>query len=250
MALDHALGPAVQADPLSDAVPRRSADVEALYERVGHRFADTALLTRALTHMSAVSGTSKARLSTYQRLEFLGDRVLGLVVAQALMQRFPADPEGALSRRLAALVRAETLARVALDLGVDGWLRPGTGAVAVTESVLADTLESIIGALYLDAGLPVAERFVLERWAAMMLDTGEPLRDPKTALQEWAQARALPLPAYRLVEAAGPDHAPSFTVEVSVGDGPPATGEGRSKRTAEQTAAARLLTLLGERRDG
>jgi ribonuclease-3 len=232
------------------AARRRKPGAARIEDALGHRFAEPQLLQDALAHAGRVGGRHSSGLPRHERLEFLGDRVLGLVIAEALLQRHPADPEGALSRRLAALVRAETLARIAGELGVEGWLRPAAGSGPVTDSVLADTLESVIGALYLDGGLAVAQQFVLDRWAGLLDDMGEPLRDPKTALQEWAQARALPLPAYRLVEAAGPDHAPSFRVEVTVGEAPPALGEGRSKRTAEQIAAARLLTLLGERRDG
>ncbi len=220
---------------------------EQLTAHLGHEFQDTALLRCALTHASATRGAS-GNLISYERLEFLGDRVLGLIIAKLLFQRFPAEPEGDLARRLAALVRKETLAEVAADLDLGGCIDFGPGEQegggAENPSVLADACEAVIGALYLDGGLAAAERFVLSYWTPFLEAEDTPPQDAKTALQEWAQGRALPLPAYREVARNGPPHEPHFTVEVRVEGHEPARAQGRSKRTAEQAAAESLLAQL------
>ncbi len=214
--------------------------LDLLAERLGHRFARPELLREALTHASA--GTAAAR--DYQRLEFLGDRVLGLVIADLLLRRHPEENEGALARRHVALVRAETLAEVADGIGLGAFLilssgEDGSGARS-NRGLLADACEALIGALYLDGGLPAAECFIESQWS-QLLAASVPERDAKTALQEWAQGRSLPLPDYTVLERMGPDHAPVFTVEVRVEGLPPARAEGPSKRIAEQSAAAMLL---------
>lgn len=228
-------------------MPRRRAALRQAIETViGHAFADPALLDDVLAHADRLDGGQRRRSAAgHERLEFLGDRVLGLIVAHALIGRHPGEAEGALNLRLVGLVRAETLAEIASGLGLAGWLREAAGApgATVTESLLADTLEALIGALYLDGGLAAAQAFVLRHWAER-LERATPRRDAKTALQEWAQARGLALPAYRLVATHGPDHALDFAVEAAVGGEPPETGRGRSKRAAEQAAAARLLERL------
>ncbi|MGE0253826.1 MAG: ribonuclease III [Alphaproteobacteria bacterium] len=219
----------------------------ALADTLGHRFARPDLLAEALAHASAGSGRD------YQRLEFLGDRVLGLVIAEHLLERFPTASEGDLTPRLVALVRQETLAEIgaALGLGAHILTSPGEAGAGVRASpaILADIVEAIIAALYLDGGLAAARAFILRHWAALV-DTALPPRDAKTALQEWAQARRLPLPSYRVAGRTGPDHAPEFTVEASVRGQPPATAAGPSKREAEQRAASLLLATLGEPSDG
>ncbi len=222
-------------------------DPSGLADRLGHGFARPELLARALTHPSAAhrqGGTD----DSYERLEFLGDRVLGLIVADLLMARFPREPEGALAVRHAELVRRETLAEVAGEIGLDAYLRLAKGEEAAGErrnpALLADACEAVIGALYLDGGLAVAWAFVERLWGARLEAEAPPPKDAKTALQEWAQARALGLPKYREVERQGPAHEPHFTLEVAVGDAQPARGEGRSKRLAEQAAAACLLARL------
>lgn len=231
-------------DPVSSKFGRLSA-------QLGHDFHDTELLRRALTHASATRGGD---LISYQRLEFLGDRVLGLIIAKLVFRRFPEEPEGDLARRLAALVRKETLAEVAgaIDLGAYIDFGPGEqeGGGAENPSVLADACEAVIGALYLDGGLTAAERFVLPYWTPLLEAEHRPPQDPKTALQEWAQGRALPLPAYREVAREGPPHEPLFTVEVRVEGLRPATAQGRSKRIAEQAAAECLLAQLEDAADG
>ncbi len=226
---------------------RAAAPPSGLAERLGHGFARPELLARALTHPSAAhrqGGTD----DSYERLEFLGDRVLGLIVADLLMARFPLEPEGSLAVRHAELVRRETLAEVAGEIGLHDYLRLAKGEEAAGErrnpALLADACEAVIGALYLDGGLAVAWAFVERLWGARLEAEARPPKDAKTTLQEWAQARALGLPKYREVGREGPAHEPHFTLEVEVGGQQPARGEGRSKRLAEQATAARLLARL------
>jgi ribonuclease III len=217
-------------------------------EALGHRFTDRDLLIEALTHPSAVRRRGMARRG-YERLEFLGDRVLGLIVAELLWRRFPIEAEGELTRRHTHLVRRDALAEVAraVGLGARLILSPGKDAESLREnsSVLADVCEAVIAALYVDGGLPAARRFVEERWDARLTALSEPPRDPKTTLQEWAQARGRPLPAYRTVATEGPSHRRRFTVTVNVEGLDPATASGSSKRAAETAAAAAALAALG-----
>lgn len=209
-----------------------------------HRFENSKILQRALTHGSAAAHASES----YERLEFLGDRVLSLVVVDMLFEQFPDEAEGELARRSAALVRRETLADVASDIGLGDHIVMSASEAAAggreNPSLLADVCESVIGALYLDGGLPAAATFIREHWRERMKSPDRPPLDSKTALQEWAQGRGMPLPTYRIADRTGPDHAPTFKVEVTVGDGPPATGEGTTRRGAEQEAAGALLKEL------
>lgn len=231
--------------PLAASAEPHDHDLDRLAERLGHCFSQPALLSRALTHASMAKGEGG---ETYERLEFLGDRVLGLIVADLLLDRFPHEPEGPLAQRLAELVRRETLAKVARALDLGPHLRLARGDEAAGErdnpAILADACEAVIGALYLDGGLPAARSFVEPVWRPLLEEAPQPPRDAKTALQEWAQARGLPLPEYREVGRAGPDHGPVFTIEVTLPGLGGETGEGRSKRQAEQAAAARLLARL------
>jgi ribonuclease-3 len=216
---------------------------------LGHRFANPRWIDEALDHAGRIGGRHGAHPPVaHERLEFLGDRVLGLLIAEALVSRFPDEPEGALNLRLVELVRAETEAEIAAALGVPAWLRAraGQAGTQIPPSLLADTLESLIAGLYLDGGLEVARTFVLRQWESRLEAVGGPRRDAKTALQEWAQARGLALPAYRRVATTGPDHAPYFAVEVLLPGHLPQSGEGPSKRMAEQAAAAKLLETLQE----
>jgi ribonuclease-3 len=216
-----------------------------LEERLGHTFADRKLLVTALTH-----GSARTPAGSYQRLEFLGDRVLGLVVAEVLFNAHPAATEGELSRRLAELVRKETCAAVASDIGLGEHVRFGGGKGArqsiVTVNVLGDVTEAVIAAIYLDGGLDAARRFIAANWNARVVTVEGSLRDPKTALQEWAQARGFSEPAYRIVERTGPAHDSRFLVEVAVGDGIFAEGSGRTRRDAEKAAAGAVLAAQGE----
>lgn len=218
-----------------------------LEDRIGHSFAERTLLDSALTHISALSG--KSRVSSYQRLEFLGDHVLGLVVSEMLFRAFPKADEGELSRRLSDLVRRETCADVAraVDLGAViklGVSEANSGGRRRT-AILADVCEALVGAVFLDGGYPAATALVERLWGERMRRPQKPLRDPKTVLQEWAQGRGLPTPSYREVERTGPHHDPEFRVEVILPALDPAEGVGRSKRAAEQAAAAALLTREG-----
>ncbi|MER2265850.1 ribonuclease III [Methylobacterium oxalidis] len=216
-----------------------------LEERLGHAFADPELLTRALTHVSKATG----RTGSYQRLEFLGDRVLGLAIADLLYRAFPEADEGELSRRLAGLVRRETCAAVATawDVGPHLVLGPGEvmGGGRRNQTILADVCESILGAVFLDAGFERA-RDLVEAAFRPGEKTGAPRgRDAKSALQEWAMGRGLPIPVYEVVERSGPDHAPRFRIAVQVEGVEPGYGEGTSKRLAEQEAARSVLAREG-----
>ncbi len=207
-----------------------------------HSFEDPGLLRQALTHGSVSSGPT----TSYQRLEFLGDRVLGLVIADLLLANFPDEDEGALAKRLAALVSAETLADVASEIGLGKHIRVrrDDSSMATAPGLLADVCEAVIAALYQDGGLSVARAFIARYWTQRLKDTPQPPTDPKTLLQEWAQARGYELPDYVEIKRAGPDHAPSFTVSVQVGVMAPVEGQGATKRAAEKLAAAKLLEQL------
>jgi ribonuclease-3 len=236
------------AAPRRPRAKRRSLVVAALEERIGYRFADLTLLECALTHISALKN-GRSRVETYQRLEFLGDHVLGLVISDMLFRSFPKANEGELSRRLSDLVRQETCAEVARAIDLGGAIRLGTseaGAGGHTRTaILADVCESLIGAMYLDGGHAAATAFVDRFWRDRMISPPRPLRDPKTVLQEWAQSRGLPTPVYLEVARTGPDHRPEFRVSVALPDLVPEEGQGRSKRAAEQAAAAALLMREG-----
>jgi ribonuclease III len=227
-----------------------------LVRSIGYEFVRPSLLTEALTHPSAPGAERRRRhrqpaTRGYERLEFLGDRVLGLIVADLLWHRFADEPEGLLTRRIAQLVRRETLARIAAELGLGPHLvlSPAEAAAgaAANPGILADALEALIAAVYLDGGFAAAVTFVRRWWEPAVAAMDAPPRDPKTALQEWAQGRGLPLPAYALVAASGPEHAPRFTVAAQVQGVEPAEATASSKRAAETQAAALLLERLATR---
>ena len=229
--------------------PRRSRrSATALEERIGYRFADAALLNCALTHISALKGP-RNRAGSYQRLEFLGDHVLGLVISDMLFRGFPKADEGELSRRLADLVRKETCAEIAASIDLGPAIKLGSSEVNAgarhRPAILADVCEALICAVYLDGGYAQAAALVERLWQERMQAKAQPLRDPKTLLQEWALARGLPTPAYREVARSGPDHNPEFRVAVQLPHFAPAEGSGRSKRAAEQAAAAAMLAREG-----
>jgi ribonuclease-3 len=210
-----------------------------LETRLGHVFKDTALLARALTHSSASASASN------ERLEFLGDRVLGLIVAEMLAANFPHDAEGSLTVKLHALVRREACAKAGEAAGLGPHLV--ASGVAPNMQIMADACEAVIAALYLDGGLDVARRFIERHWSDQIAALGGDMRDAKTALQEWSQAQkqSPSMPVYCVVKREGPDHAPRFEVEVSVSGHDPVIGEGGSKREAEQDAANKMLMKLG-----
>jgi ribonuclease III len=229
-------------------VKKGRPDLGELEQRIGHAFGDRKLLERALTHVSAIAAKG-ARVDSYQRLEFLGDRVLGLAICDMLHAAFPKAAEGELSRRLAELVRRETCADVARQWDVGEHLRLGGGEAqtggAEKVAILGDVCESLIGAVYLDAGYEAARDLVQRNWSELMLKPRRPLRDPKTALQEWAQARALDPPVYREAGRSGPAHAPKFVIAVEVMGFDPVEAEGASKRSAEQAAARAFMAREG-----
>ncbi|MEH3146901.1 MAG: ribonuclease III [Methylobacterium frigidaeris] len=224
---------------------RPRPDLSLLEERVGHQFQNKALLIRALTHVSAASGSG----GSYQRLEFLGDRVLGLAVADGLFRALPDADEGELSRRLSSLVRRESCAAVATAWNVGPHLKLGLGEVhgggRRNAAILADACEAILGAVFLDAGYEAARAVIDRSFAAAREGEGSRSRDPKSALQEWAQARALAPPTYVVTERSGPDHAPRFCIEARLAGLAPGLGVGGSKRLAEQEAARLLLIREG-----
>ncbi len=235
-----------------DSRHRRRRGDGSLEERIGYRFTDVALLDSALSHISALKG-ARNRAGSYQRLEFLGDHVLGLVISDMLFRAFPKADEGELSRRLADLVRKETCAEIARTIDLGATIRLGSSEAnaggRTRPAILADVCEALIGAVYLDGGFAAAEALVGRLWAARMQTKAQPLRDPKTVLQEWAQARGLPTPAYREIARTGPDHDPEFRVAVQLPRLAPAEGSGRSKRAAEQAAAAAMMAREGVKPD-
>lgn len=221
-----------------------------LAQRLGHRFANPELLTQALTHPSIVQGRTPRKATPYERLEFLGDRVLGLVVADMLFRRFPTEPEGALARRHAALVRRETLARVAVQIGLPQYVALSKGeddaGGRTNPGLLADACEAVIGALFADAGYDIAQSFVAAMWAPLMEESAAPPKDAKTALQEWAQGLGKKLPVYKTVGMEGPPHEPIFMVSVEVEGVEPVAAKGTSKRVAEQAAATEMLEKVSK----
>ena len=218
-----------------------------LETRIGYEFTDKSLLESALTHISALSG--KSRSGSYQRLEFLGDHVLGLVVSDMLFRAFVKADEGELSRRLADLVRKEACAEVARKIDLGAAIRLGASEANAggrqRTAILADVCEALVGAVFLDGGYGAAAALVEQLWGERLRTPARPLRDPKTVLQEWAQARGLPTPSYREIARTGPHHDPEFLVAVDLAEFTPAEGVGRSKRAAEQAAAAAMLTREG-----
>ncbi|WP_428246996.1 ribonuclease III [Ferrovibrio sp.] len=235
--------------------------LDTLQQALGHRFAEPKLLEEALVHPSANPRRSRAKSARrgaakteaardYNRLEFIGDRVLGLIVATLLAKAFPDAAAGELALRYNALVRQESLARFAQDLGLGEHIQLSRSerdsGGAGKPAILADALEAVIAALYLDGGLAAAEQFVSRHMAPHLDDSSYAgaAKDAKTALQEWAAARGQNVPRYQVASIEGPPHEPRFTVEVALGDGEPEQGKGGSKRAAEQEAAGRLLRRL------
>ncbi len=220
---------------------------------LGHNFTRPELVREALSHSSVAQGQS-GRPASYERLEFLGDRVLALVVARLLYDRFAGESEGHLARRHAELVRKESLARVAVKLGLGRHIRLSRGEEEAggreNPAILADVCEAVIAAIFLDGGFEAAAAFIGRHWAALIEEDLTPPKDAKTALQEWAQGRGLDLPAYREIGREGPPHAPLFRVEVSIEGHSPEEASGPSKRMAEQAAAGALLARLEVRYGG
>lgn len=268
MAVRHPLEPSVPSDPLSTAAPQdessggERARVEdgrgeegRAEEILGHVFARPELLREALTHRSAASrramvhgrSTHQKGVGSNERLEFVGDRVLGLLMAEWLAERFPDEQEGKLGPRLASLVSQPVLAEIAERLGLAPVLAvaPGESRAGVRRlaTVLSDAMEALLGALYLDAGLEEARRFVRHAWEPSMVAQAEPPKDAKTALQEFVLGRGMQLPVYEVISRDGPPHDPTFLIGVSAA-GQTGTGSAGNKRAAERLAAAELLEKL------
>jgi ribonuclease-3 len=225
------------------------AELLALESRLGYHFRDRDLASLALTHLSAQSAAGPQRAQSYQRLEFLGDRVLGVVIADRLYAAFPHASEGELSMRLAKLVRRETCAEIAAEWDVGPHVMLGQGEARgggrKKTAILSDVCESLIGAVFVDGGYEAARALVIRGWGTRITVDAEPPRDAKTALQEWAQARALTAPRYEEVERSGPAHAPHFVMRVALAGYEPEQGAASSKRVAEQAAARAFLDRWG-----
>lgn len=217
--------------------------------QLNYTFRDNTLLRKALTHPSV---PQKTKLENYERCEFLGDRVLGLVIASYLYHQYPNNKEGDLSKRFTNLVRKEALVKVANSLNLGQFVYMSESEMAAdghhNESILADACEALIGAIYLDGGFEAAYRFILEQWHDLLEEHAAEIHvDAKTQLQEFLQKRKKPLPDYSVIAITGPDHAPFFKVSLMVEDERPVYGEGSSRRQAEQQAAAEMLFVLKQK---
>ncbi len=221
-----------------------AAELKAFEVRLGHRFKQPALLIEAMTHSSLSSATRNDN----QRLEFLGDRVLGLVMSEALLDHDTGAAEGLLAPRFNAMVRKETCAEVAREIDLGAALKMGRSEMLSggrrKQALLADALEAVIAAVYRDAGYDVARKLVLNLWGKRIASAQKDARDAKTSLQEWAQSRGMPPPKYVEVGRSGPDHAPVFEIEARLEDGHVTKASATSKRQAQQVAAAEMLEKL------
>jgi len=210
-------------------------------DRLGYHFSNPDYLNKALTH-------SSKGIENYERLEFLGDRVLGLVIAEILYRCFPFEKEGSLARRHSALACTETLARTARDLGVHQVVMASSAELASggnkQDNLLADCMEAIIGAIFIDKGYIPCQEVITSLWGDKIYTLSQPPVDSKTALQEWAQARALPIPIYEIVDRTGPDHAPQFKVRATIQGLEPMEATGASRRVAEKAVAQLMLDSL------
>lgn len=218
--------------------------LQVLQHRIGYTFKTESLLRHALTHSSTGTGIS------YERLEFLGDRVLGLVVSQILFEKFPEEAEGDLAKRLASLVQGAFLAKMAVQIDLGDFIHlsdaeRGAGG-SENDHILADAMEALIGAIYLDSkALEPCSTFIQKLWGDAFLTMQKPPQHPKTELQEWLQAQGLPLPNYKIVGQSGPDHAPVFEIELKIAGHDPVTAEGRSRQEAEKEAARLFMERVG-----
>ncbi len=219
------------------------ADLE---KRIGHNFRDKSLLHTALTHSSTGTGVN------YERLEFLGDRVLGLVVAQLLYERFPSEKEGDLAKRLSSLVQGSMLAEMADKMAIGDFVQLSdaerNAGGQENENILADVFESLIGALFLECGLEAPEKLIRELWSDVLDTMKTPPLHPKTALQEWLQSKGLPLPQYEIVAQSGPDHAPLFDVRLTVQGYEPLMAQGHTRQEAEKKVAEEFLNSIANKK--
>jgi ribonuclease III len=225
---------------------RKTAEGSGLSEGLGYGFRDGKLLEQALTH-----GSLPKASDNYERLEFLGDRVLGLVVAEALYRQHGSEPEGKLAARHSTLVRGDMCADVAQKLGLAEIVKVGAAekklGVNKMGSILGDVMEAIIGAIYMDGGMDAARNFVLKHWAEHLARPETARKDAKTFVQEWVLARGAALPVYQVTDRSGPEHQPEFTVKLTVGKYGQAEGKGRSKQIAEMAAAQQFIAASGLR---
>lgn len=246
-AFRHSVGEGVL---LAELIMENNHTLTKLMQILGHVFENENLLVEALTHSSLVKGVRKSTQSgrDYERLEFLGDRVLGLVISTELFSRYSQAEAGQLSRRYNAQVRKETLADIAGELGIDRYVRMSEDLKASggdkNPSILEDCVEAIIAALYLDGGMPAAHRFIKDNWWNRFEKLDAAHKDPKSSLQEWAAKKGKAIPFYDVVSQTGPDHNRTFIVEVVVEECKRFRAEGTSKRAAEQRAAEKLLKDL------
>lgn len=225
----------------TDSQKEREISLAVFQDRLGYHFKNSEYLERALTH-------SSRGVENYERLEFLGDRVLGLVIAEILYRSFPFEKEGALARRHSALACTETLAKTARELDIPGVVIASSAELASggnkQDNLLADCMEAIIGAIFIDNGYIPCQEVITSLWGDKIYTLLQPPVDSKTALQEWAQARGLPIPIYEITERSGPDHAPQFKVRVTIEGQTQIDAVGSSRRAAEKLAAQMMLDLL------
>jgi ribonuclease-3 len=238
MAWQHPLEPVLQFCRMTKV--REEAEAE-LAKRIGYRFKNPQLFRQALTH---ASGTKASTPDNNERLEFLGDRVLGLVIAQLLYERHQHLAEGELARMLNALVKRQTCTKIGKQLEIgDALILAGKGRkrTVVTDNIIGDACEALIAAIYLDGGLAAAREFIAQHWSQLLSQAPAMRKDAKSALQEWAAAKSLEVPSYEIIGTSGPDHAPEFLVELTVQGRKTARGVSTTRRTAEQAAAAEFL---------
>ncbi len=219
-----------------------TADLTKLQDYIGYHFKDVHWLERAMTHSSTNEDYN------YQRLEFLGDRVLGLVIADALFREFKSEREGGLAKRHTALIQGQTCAVVGLNHKLNDFIimsgAEEESGGRINENIIADIVESMLGAIYIDGGYDVAQRIILKLWGDTITTLEKAPQDPKTELQEWVQARTIDLPIYEVIKKSGPDHAPIFTVELTIKGFKSIKAEGPSRRQAEKTVAENMLKIV------
>jgi len=229
----------------SDPKTERDMALTVFQGRLGYYFSNSDNLDRALTH-------SSKGIENYERLEFLGDRVLGLVIAEILYRCFPFEKEGSLARRHSALACTETLAKIARDLDIPGIVNASSAELASggnkQDNLLADCMEAIIGAIFIDKGYVPCQEVSTSLWGDRIYTLSQPPVDSKTALQEWAQARGLPIPTYEIIERSGPDHAPQFKIRVSLQGIEPLEASAGTRRAAENQVAQVMLDSLQDKK--
>ncbi|MDA0782350.1 MAG: ribonuclease III [Rickettsiales bacterium] len=229
--------------------------VDKIEKALSYSFKDHSLLEEALTHPSiSKQRCDKISFFNYERFEFLGDAVLGLVIAELLINKYPEEKEGSLAKRLAGLVRGEALVSVARKLNIGEFIKMTQGEEVMggrdNSSNIENTLEAIIGAIYIDSGLESARDFISRHWIELVDNMKEPPKDPKTELQEWSQGRGLPIPEYKVIKQTGPSHDPFFEISVKVEGVEEVTADGNSKKKAEKNAAKKLLKIIKEEDSG